>query len=341
MRSICSALLLSTGLLAQASIVFPSNHTNIQNGSSYNPSWPFSNGITRVQFVYEDWDLSLPNNTPITRIGFRQDGAQSGASHLLQLEVRMGGTNATASNLSSTYDNNYVGAPAIVVPQGVFTLPTLNSGSPSSIVWVNLTTPYMYTSGNLLVEFRVYGNNNANSAFTYPLDVATFVSTVTAGVQGCQNSGGQRAVLTSNPTQVGNYWYLSLSSAPANTPLALFVAPDQQLSAPYSLQSLGLDPSCMGQLPLANFASFSGSTNSGGGASWQVQVPNNLAFNNFTISSQAAILDFFVPGSLVVSNADQVQFGIAPACSMLYSQGSATAATGSVLNNFGIVTLFN
>jgi hypothetical protein len=48
-----------------------------------------------------------------------------------------------------------------------------------------------------------------------------------------------------------------------------------------------------------------------------------------------------VPGGLVVSNADQIQFGIEPPASIVWSQGSASAATGIVYTNQGVVTLFN
>lgn len=335
-----SACLLASAALVGQSVVFPSTMTNVTNGNSYISWFPFSDGISRLQVVYDDWDLGLQPNTPITRIGFRQDSTQTSVSRLVQLEVRMGTTTSTSSTIGTTFDSNFAGTPTTVFPLGIFTLPALSSSTPNSIVWVNLTTPYTYPGGNLLVEFRVYGNNNGNQSFYYPLDSTGYVSTVTAGTQGCVHSGGQRAALASSPTQVGSYWNLYLSSAPASTALALLVAPDQTMPSPFSLSFLGLDPSCLGQIP-ANFASFSGSTNTGGGASWSVQVPNSLALNNFTITSQAVIFDFFVPGSLVTSNADQITFGIAPPESIVAAQGSATATTGSVYPNYGVVTLFN
>jgi hypothetical protein len=43
----------------------------------------------------------------------------------------------------------------------------------------------------------------------------------------------------------------------------------------------------------------------------------------------------------VVSNSDSVTFGFAPAQTVVYAQGSATAATGSQLVNPGLITLFN
>lgn len=335
-----SVALLSTASAVAQSVVFPSTMTNVATGSSYIGSFPFSNGISRMMAVYDDWDLNLAPNTPITRIGFRQDSTQASVSRLVQLEVRMGTTNNTSATLATNYDSNYAGTPAVVYPQALFTLPALTSSTPNSMVWVNLTTPYTYPGGNLLVEFRVFGNNNGNQSFYYPLDLTGFVSTVTAGSLGCLHSGGQRPVLTSQPTQIGSNWSLYLSNAPANTALALLIAPDQQMPAPYSLSFLGLDPTCLGQMP-ASFASFSGTTTAGGSANWSLLVPNNLAFNNFFMTSQVVAFDFFVPGNLVTSNADQVQFGVTPPESLLISQGSATAATGSVYANYGVVTFFN
>lgn len=340
MRTSLTVLSLATGLLAQ-SIVYPSSHQNIPNGSSYNGSWPFSSGITRCQIVYEDWDLNLPAATPITRIGFRQDSTQTSVQRLVQLEVRLGTTNLTASSLSTTFDNNFNGTPTTVFPLGLFTLPALSSSTPNSVVWVNFPTPWVYPGGNLLAEFRVYGNNNGNQSFYYPLDVGTFVSPVVSGAPGCPHSGNQTPVLTSSPTQIGSNWSLTLSQAPASTAIALFIAPGQTLVPGYSLASLGLQASCLGQLPASGLASFSASTSTSGYVSWNVPVPNNLSFNNAILSSQAVAFDFFSPGYLVVSNGDQVQFGVTPAETLIYAQGSATAATGSPYANFGLITLFN
>ncbi|MDO8349088.1 MAG: hypothetical protein Q7T30_02550, partial [Planctomycetota bacterium] len=62
--------------------------------------------------------------------------------------------------------------------------------------------------------------------------------------------------------------------------------------------------------------------------------------NDVTLSSQVASLDYFAPGGVVVSNGDQMQIGIDPAMSVIYSQGNATAASGSVWQHYGVVTHF-
>lgn len=341
MRATATVLFLASSLLAQTSIVFPSTHANIPDGSSSMYWFPFASGISRAQIVYEDWDLNVPHNTPITRIGFRQDATAGAApARLVQMEVRMGITGAAAATLGSSFDTNYVGQPTVVFAQGMFTVPPLvptNLG----IVWINLTTPFQYPGGNLLVEFRVFGNNNGNQPFTYSLDMGGFVSPVTAGVQGCLHSGNHRPILTSYPTLVGTNWLMELQQAPASTPLAWCLAPGQPMTAPYSLQALGLDPSCQGQLPLTGLVMLSGLTTPFGYAYSSIPVPPGLTFNNFTISSQVVVLDPFVSGGLVVSNADQISFGINPPASILWSQGNASAASGIVYTDQGMVTFFN
>ena len=260
MRATASLLCFASSLFAQ-SVVFPSSHANIPDGSSSMYWFPFAAGISRGQIVYEDWDLNVPANTPITRIGFRQDATGGAApARLVQMEVRMGITGAAAATLGNSFDANYVGSPAVVFAQGPFTLPAIvptNLG----IVWVNLTTPFQYPGGNLLVEFRVFANNNGNQPFNYQLDMGGFVSPVTAGVQGCLHSGNQRPILSSFPTLVGTNWTMQLQQAPASTPLAWFLAPGQPMTAPYGLQALGLDPSCQGQLPLAGLVTLGGLSN--------------------------------------------------------------------------------
>lgn len=338
-RLLSATLLLGAGLAAQ-SIVFPSTHATIANGASSIDWFPLSSGISRQQIIYEAWDLNIPVNTPITRIGFRHDPSYSSVARQVQMEVRVGTTAATSATIGSNFDNNFVGTPTTVFPTGLYTLPAFTTQTGGQF-WINFTTPYTYTGGNLLVEFRVYANNNGNQSFSYGIDRALYVSPVTSGVAGCQHSGNQTPTLQHYPTAIGANWQMALNSAPANTPIALFVAGGQPMSAPYSLANIGLQPSCFGQLPLTGLTSFGGVTGGSGNASWNIPVPNNLALNNFVVSAQVVAIDFFSPGTLVVSNASQVQFGVNPPASIVYSTGSATATTGSVYGNYCPVTFFN
>jgi hypothetical protein len=332
-------LFLAGGLAAQASVVFPSNHATITNGSTSIDWSPLSSGISRQQIVYDAWDLGIPANTSITRIGFRQEPGASSVARQVQMDVRMNITTATSSTLSATYDNNFNGAPTTVFAQGLFTLPAFTS-TQSNVVYINLTTPFLYTGGNLLVDFRIYANNNGNQAFSYYLDRATFVSPVLNGVSGCPHSGGPAPVLTTYPTAVGATWQQNLASAPASAPGVMLITVGAPLATPYSLQALGLQASCQGQVP-AGFAAFGIATGISGTNYTGIPLPNSLGLNNLVATSQVAIFDLFSPGSLVVSNAVQVTFGANPAATILWSQGSATATAGSVYANYCPVTFFN
>ncbi|MBK8097206.1 MAG: hypothetical protein IPK26_08865 [Planctomycetes bacterium] len=113
------------------------------------------------------------------------------------------------------------------------------------------------------------------------------------------------------------------------------------MTAPYGLQAFGLPLACQGQVPMNGLLTVATQSNPFGYAYSFVPVPAGLMFNNFTISSQAVILDPLAPGGLVVSNADQIRFGITPPAAIAFSQGSATAPTGLVYADQGVVTFFN
>jgi hypothetical protein len=339
------ALSLAAVLPAQVTVTFPSDHANVA-GDSISYYYPYSNGISRVMAVYEAWDVGVAAGTPITRIGVRQDGVGTAPSRSLQMEVRMGYTPRTAANLLTTYDSNYAGAPQTVFGPGVFTLPQLTSQQPGQqVIWLDLTTPFVWqpANGNLLIEWRVLANSNANQAFTYPLDRASFLSPVTSNnTVGCQHSGGQTATLTSQPTAIGSNWRIAVNNAPASSLVVLAVTVGQPLAAPFSLQALlpGIQSNCQGLLG-GPFQVFGATTNTNGYYQWTVPVPNDrLAYNDLVIASQGLILDFFSPGGFVTTDGDQIQFGIDPAQTLLYSSGNAAAVTGNPLANYGLITLF-
>ncbi|MCU0864581.1 MAG: hypothetical protein MUC36_12355 [Planctomycetes bacterium] len=335
----------STFLSAQVTVTFPSDHATVAgDGVAY--YYPYSNGISRVMAVYEAWDLGIAPGTPIARLGVRQDGIQTAPGRSLQLEVRMGYTQRTAANLLSNFDNNYQGAAQTVFGPGVFALPTLTNQQPGQqVIWLDLSTPFVWqpANGNLLVEWRVLANSNANQAFSYPLDKASFLSPITSGSStGCQHSGGQTATLTSSPTSIGSNWRIAVNNAPASSAVVLAVTVGQPLGAAFPLQALlpGIQSTCQGYLGGA-FQVFGATTNTNGYYQWTVPVPNDrLLYNDLVISSQGLILDFFSPGGFVTTDGDQVQFGIDPAHTLLYSTGTVTAPTGTLLPNHGLVTLF-
>jgi hypothetical protein len=350
MNAFRSCVLLATTLAlpAQAPVVFPSDHATVTNGSSSVTWFPYSYGISRQMAVYESWDLGIPAGHQITRIGFRADGTTIAYGESLQLQVRMGQTDRTAQSLLNNFDNNWFGTPTTVFGPAVFAMPDLNnvlSPNPDGpIIWLTLTTPFTFDpSRNLLVEWRVFANTNGGASFSYALDVGSFLSPVVSGPLGCQHSGGQIPDLESRPTKVGGTWYNDLYQAPANQPVILFLNVGLPLTAPFSLAPLfaGIPAACTGQVSPISLFSLTQVTGSSGYELFSVPIPNDRVFNDLLLSSQAFCFDFFQPGGVAVSNGDQVQIGIDPAMTVLYHQGSATNPTGSLYQNFGVVTLFD
>ncbi len=339
-----AGLLLAAAATAQTTVTFPSDHATLE-GQYSATNFPYAYGVSRLLAVYESWDLGIAPNTPISRIGVRQNGTTASTGRAVQLEVRMGYTTRTAANLSTSYDSNYAGAAQTVFGPALFTLPTLTNNPPGQqVVWLDLTTPFVFqpANGNLLIEWRVIANNNGNASFTYQLDRANFHSPVTSSPQpGCPHSGNQTAVLTSQPASVGSSWRIAVNNAPASTLVFLGVQIGGNLAPGYSLQGLipGIQSSCLGFLT-GNFPVFTATTNVNGYHQWTVQIPNDRSFNDLTMASQVIVPDFFAPGGYVVSNGDHVQFGIDPAQTFVYSQGNVNATTGTLWQNYGLVTLF-
>ncbi len=346
--SLFASCLLSLAPGASAQAVFPSDHAAVPNGSGSQNWFPYSNGVSRSMALYESWDLTVPAGHPITRIGFRADGTTIAYGRSLQLEVRMGRTDRTHANVLNNFDNNYLGAPTTVFGPALFVMPDLNNvlnpNPDGGIIWLTLTTPFTFDpTQNLLVEWRVYANNNGGASFNYALDRATFLSPIVSGPLGCQHSGNQIPDLESRATKVGATWYNDLYQAPANQPLIFFINVGLPLTPPFSLAPLfaGIPAACTGQVsPIALF-SLGAVSGSSGYAVFSVPIPDDRAFNDVILSTQAFCFDFFSPGGLVVSNGDQMQIGIDPAMSLIRHEGSATNAIGSVLQNFGVVTLFD
>src|SRR5712671_3271862 len=172
MKPVCiaSTLLFATAIAAQGTAIFPSDHATIANGASYSGNIPYSLGISRAMSIYEAWDITVPIGHQITAIGVRQDGSNASTGHALQLEVRMGTTSYDAQTVTSTFDNNYLTGPVTVFPLGLFSLPNLQASTTGVQIMLPLATPYTYTGGNLVIEWRVAANNNSNAAFTYYVD---------------------------------------------------------------------------------------------------------------------------------------------------------------------------
>lgn len=346
------ALGAATGLAAQNVVTFPADYANVPEGPYWSESLPFAYGTSRVMTIYDAWDITVPSGARILRIGFRQDGqvTQMDVGRSLQLEVRMGYAGSPASLANSVFDQNYAGQSTGVFGPAVFTLPNLRdpaSPLPGNVFWLTLTTPFTYTpaNGNLIVEYRVFGNSAGGASFPYYLDRAWVHSPHTVGAPGCPHSGSAVPVLDATPAAVGYQFYYELRQAPANNLAVLLLTPMGRIVQPYSLQPVlpGIAASCLGQLPLTQPLSLITFADNGGYAYWYLTPPPRLVpFNDMWVGAQALCFDFFAPGGVVVSNGLDLQIGAEPSCNQIYAQGPPLSqVNGSVYYGYCPVALFD
>jgi hypothetical protein len=325
-------------------VIYPADYTAVPEGPLNSPNLPLALGTSRVMCLYEAGQLGVPAGNTITQLGFRQDATTAATDNgrQLQLEVRIGYTTATVTTMVTNFDNNYAAPPVTVFGPALFTLPNLRDAAaplPNGQLWLTLTTPFVYAPApgqNLLVEYRVFGTSGGGGSFTYRLDRADYWSPVSYGSPGCAHSTGGVPSLTVQPTRPGLNYSCSLSSAPANSVGILLVDIGNSLVAPYPLAPIipGIQLNCTGQLQPFGLASLSGATGASGTASWSFAIPNDNAFAQLPISSQAVWLDFFSPAGLVVSRGAEVRTGLRPRSTVLSATGAPTVVVTGTLSTY-------
>ena len=337
-------------LPAQTVAWYPSDHNPVTtpNGAFSTTLFPYSYGVSRMMGVYDRWDLQVAPGQAITRIGFRCEGTTQSTGRSLQLEVRMGSTLNTAANCVANFDANYTAPPVTVFGPALFVMPDMNNllnpNPDGNMIWLGLTTPFVPDPNqNLVVEWRVSANSGGSTQFSYALDRADFLAPTVDAQQVCPHSGGSTAQLRNRGGSVGSSWSLDLTQAPASQLAILFVSVGSQLQPPVPMSSLfpGTGASCTVDIPLLSLFSRTATTNTSGSFTWSVPLPNmRIPWNDTFLASQVVAFDFFAPAGVVVSNASQIQLGIDPAMTMIYSQGNVAAAIGSIQRNYGVVTAF-
>lgn len=336
---------------AQTVAIFPDEYAAVADGPYDAANLPLANGTSRVQILYNAIDLAIPSGRQITKLGFREDPSGFGmdTGRIINVEIRMGWSTYTHTTLTSNYANNYTSPPVTVFGPANFTLPNLRDTTApltNGRFFIPLTTPFTYAPAagqNLLVEYRVNGNSGGGTTFTYRLDRADYYSPVTYGPAGCQHSGGGTPLLTVQPCAPGYGYSAAISSGPGASPCVLAISPGSPLTSPYPLTGVfaGIDPACTGQLSPVGLVTLGGATQIGGTASFYFTVPNDPAFADFYISSQALFLDFFAPGGVLVSRGAQVLTGAIPRSSILFANGApSTTTTGTVYINYCPVAFF-
>lgn len=345
-----SLLLVAGGLAAQTTSTFPAEYTAVAEGPFNSPNLPLANGTSRTLIVYDRADVAVPAGASITHLGFRQDAAISSidTGRTLQLEVRMGWTTSRSTAPSTTFDNNYDGAPVTVFGPALFQLPNLRDAAnplPSGQFFLQLATPFVYAPAgrNLVVEYRVLGNSGGGTSFNYRLDRADFFSPVFEGPAGCPHSGSGTPTLSATPARVGGSLTLTGATGPANSFAIVVINVGSRLVAPYSLAGVfaGIAATCRGQIDLGQLATIGIGTGTTGGFTLSYNIPNTPSLNDLWLSHQSLLLDVFAPGGAVTSNGVEVQVGIRPRTTIVAAQGPpATTTTGSLNTNYCPVAFF-
>ena len=335
---------------AQSVAIFPDEYAAVAEGPLNSPNLPLANGTGRVQCVYEAIDIAVPSGHSITRIGFRQDGTVTtlDAGRTVNVEILMGWTTRTAATMTTNFANNYGTTPVTVLGPVNVVLPNLrDSANPlaNGQFFVNLATPFPYVPAgqNLIVEYRVFGNSGGGSSFSYRLDRADFYSPATYGPAGCPHSGGGTPVITVQPVRPGQNYSCAMATGPGTSPGVLLLQVGQGLVPAFPLTAVfpGINPLCTGQISPVGMTSLAAVSSATGAATWSFQIPNNPAFSDLEITSQAAFLDLFAPGGLVVSRGATILTGARPRSTILAAAGSpATVTTGTLSVNYCPVAFF-
>ncbi|MBK8976162.1 MAG: hypothetical protein IPM29_09560 [Planctomycetes bacterium] len=331
--------LAAAGAGAQQLACFPSDHAS-RSGSTYERNLPLTYGISRVQMIYEKWDLAIPVGNRIVEVGFRQDESRTSTGYALQLEIWMGGTDLGMLTAGSNFANNYSnGTPTTrVFGPSIVQLPDLTGTTTPQEFFITLDTPYTVADENLVVEYRVLANSNANLAFNYYIDRASYATDVTTLGTGCQSSAGSVPLLSgSTSSYIGGNVSMSLSRAPANSQIWFNMALTP--TTPVDLTPFGA-PGCTAYVFPNVILGARGTTS--GTASLSFPVVEEPLFVGVHIYAQVLVYDLFAnPLGFVASNGIDIRPGIEPHMTVVYAAGNATATTGSVSRRRGVVSLFH
>ncbi len=326
-------------LAAQQTAVFPSDHAS-NAGFSSERNLPLAAGISRTQMIFQKWDLGITPGRRITEVGFRQDETRTSTGVALQLEIWMGGNDMDIDEVSGTFDSNFRnGTPSVkVFGPSIVRLPDLTgTNGTQDDFFITLDTPYTVQDENLVVEYRVLANANANQAFNYYLDRADHRTTVTEFGQGCQSSAGTTPSLSAfDSAYLGGDVFLQLRSAPGNSLVWFNLSVRNQ--SPIDLTPFGA-PGCTALVFPDNAAPRTGSPS--GTASLNFPLPEEPAFLRQHLYAQVLVFDLFANNlGFVASNGVDLELGIKPGMNVVSSNTSATATTGTNRRRYGVISLF-
>lgn len=204
-KPLVSALLIACSLVAQQSLPEGELASDAGTGKTYvgpmsrtgtvpaaqrstfgnaNNNIPFSWRPTRYQQVF--LGSELPRVRLIRGLGLRQDNGFRGyRGREIDLEIKIGYTTFDHQTVTNTFASNFNATPApiTVFPRAKFKLPDMPGTLPTdpNVFFIQIpfsrTFTWVGTNRNLLIEVVVYGNNNGNNLFTFPLDAARATTT--------------------------------------------------------------------------------------------------------------------------------------------------------------------
>lgn len=338
------ALLSALGLRAQNDAFLPSDHATFE-GTSNERRLPFSNGATQhTMLIYEGIDLQIPDGRLITHLGFRQDAAVPSLGTTLDLQIFIGETTVTVDTATNNFANNQTSTPIEVFTRKTFRLPDLgnplNPNVNAPYVIIPLDVPFRYTAGtNLAVDYRVH-SNGLGAGFNYQIDKGTYRSSNGMFGQGCLGSNNKVPKLNGSTTNasIPGTWTLNFTQGLGSTIAVTGISAGQTPANPV-LGLLGAT-GCDLFIDLAVVVFVTSVTSSVGSFNHSFPIPNNTAFNDADLFAQVIVLDAAANrAGMVVSNAYQTELGMLPRMASVATT-SLTSATGSLVRNNGIVSLF-
>jgi hypothetical protein len=343
--ALCCATLTTGAVTGQTVVVFPGDHTDQASvagqrsieGSTYSNRFPFSYGVSRCQLAIDDWDLPIPAGRQITKVGVTRDGSRTSSGTQIELEIIMGQPTVSLSQVGNNFANNYAGGvPTTVFNKQIFQLPDLGGALGVEEFFILLDTPYSFDGSRILItEFVVTATAPGNQAFNYYIDRgAALVGQRSYGV-GC-SSGSTLPTIRSTATKIGANWSLQARNLIASAS-AIWLVGIQSFEPGVPLDAFGFT-NCFALVnPVIAVSGYTTSTS--GALNLTFAIPSQLSLVGGQLYSQVAAGNVF---GLSITDGDEMTVTTDPLGVAVYASGpgSATASTGSVSRNYGLITYF-
>lgn len=177
------------GFVVAQSYVVPMALDGVEGDSSSLIPFGFS-GQARVQSIYDGSQLPFGPGTVLSRIRMRPDAQPGGMSGkpFLTVQVLLSTTTTEPDSASVMFDDNHGVDEALVVANGIFSLPTVPPPSgngpqgflvdfPFEVPWTYATTPIFgeQAPDNLCVELRVLQQPNGMFRLDTPLSCTSTI----------------------------------------------------------------------------------------------------------------------------------------------------------------------